>query len=53
MPIVSLARGLSLSYRREWLAKDVVAGVVLSTLLVPAGYRPARPRGTLPPRSPH
>src|SRR5207248_4598895 len=33
-----LARGLSpSSYRREWLAKDVVAGVVLSTLLVPQG----------------
>ena len=28
-----LARGLSpSSYRREWLAKDVVAGIVLSTL---------------------
>ncbi|GGL87972.1 transporter [Streptomyces fumigatiscleroticus] len=26
-----------LSYRREWLAKDVVAGVVLTTLLVPQG----------------
>jgi high affinity sulfate transporter 1 len=25
------------SYRREWLAKDVVAGVVLTTLLVPQG----------------
>src|SRR4026209_1764155 len=24
-------------YRREWLAKDVVAGVVLTTLLVPQG----------------
>src|SRR5438477_3677159 len=33
-----LARGLSpSSYRREWLAKDVVAGIVLSTLLVPQG----------------
>jgi MFS superfamily sulfate permease-like transporter len=33
-----VARGLSLSsYRREWLARDVVAGVVLSTLLVPQG----------------
>jgi len=31
-----LARGL-LPYRRDWLAKDVVAGVVLSTLLVPQG----------------
>ena len=25
------------SYRRGWLAKDVVAGVVLTTLLVPQG----------------
>ncbi|HST64038.1 MAG TPA: sulfate permease [Mycobacteriales bacterium] len=25
------------AYRREWLAKDVVAGVVLTTLLVPQG----------------
>src|SRR6476620_8177614 len=25
------------SYRREWLVKDVVAGVVLTTLLVPQG----------------
>ena len=25
------------SYRREWMAKDVVAGVVLTTLLVPQG----------------
>ena len=25
------------SYRREWLAKDVVAGLVLTTLLVPQG----------------
>ena len=33
-----LAGGLSLpSYRREWLARDVVAGIVLSTLLVPQG----------------
>src|SRR6201986_2268531 len=31
-----LARGL-LPYRREWLAKDVVAGVVLTPLLVPEG----------------
>src|ERR1700744_2080425 len=31
-----LARGLSpSSYQRKWLAKDVVAGVVVSTLLVP------------------
>src|SRR6201992_3450452 len=33
-----LARGLSPhSYRREWLIKDIVAGIVLSTLLVPQG----------------
>ena len=33
-----LARGLSpSSYRREWLARDMVAGIVLSTLLVPQG----------------
>jgi MFS superfamily sulfate permease-like transporter len=44
-----LARGLSLSsYRREWLAKDVVAGIVLSTLLVPQGMAYAELAG-LPP----
>src|SRR5207248_7988494 len=33
-----LARGLSLSpFHREWLAKDIVAGVVLVALLVPQG----------------
>src|SRR6201981_2276208 len=33
-----LARGLSLSpFHREWVAKDVVAGIVLTTLLVPQG----------------
>src|SRR5437660_5512982 len=33
-----LARGLSLSpFHREWLARDVVAGIVLTTLLVPQG----------------
>src|SRR6516162_6074333 len=38
MPMFRLARGLSLpAYRREWLARDVVAGIVLSTLLVPQG----------------
>ena len=42
-----LARGL-LSYRREWLAKDVVAGIVLSTLLVPQGMAYAELAG-LPP----
>src|SRR5215471_15092102 len=36
--MVKLARGLSLSpFHREWLAKDIVAGVVLTTLLVPQG----------------
>jgi hypothetical protein len=36
--MVGLARGLRPSgYRRVWLARDVVAGVVLSTLLVPQG----------------
>src|ERR1700759_2031843 len=44
-----VARGLSLtSYRREWLAKDIVAGVVLSTLLVPQGMAYAELAG-LPP----
>ena len=36
------------SYRREWLAKDVVAGIVLSTLLVPQGMAYAELAG-LPP----
>src|SRR6516162_4787940 len=49
MPTFRLARGLSLaSYRREWLGKDVVAGVVLSTLLVPQGMAYAELAG-LPP----
>src|SRR5499427_10664488 len=44
-----LARGLSLSpFHREWLAKDVVAGVVLTTLLVPQGMAYAELAG-LPP----
>src|ERR1700742_5024214 len=42
-----LARGL-LPYRREWLAKDVIAGIVLSTLLVPQGMAYAELAG-LPP----
>src|SRR5205809_8031847 len=42
-----LARGL-LPYRREWLTKDVVAGIVLSTLLVPQGMAYAELAG-LPP----
>src|ERR1700752_154671 len=44
-----LARGLSLSsYQRGWLAKDVVAGIVLRTLLVPQGMAYAELAG-LPP----
>jgi high affinity sulfate transporter 1 len=44
-----LARGLSLSpFHREWLAKDVVAGTVLTTLLVPQGMAYAELAG-LPP----
>src|SRR5689334_2916308 len=47
--MVKLARGLSLSpFHREWLAKDVVAGVVLTTLLVPQGMAYAELAG-LPP----
>src|SRR5258705_2978430 len=47
--MVKLARGLSLSpFHREWLAKDIVAGVVLSTLLVPQGMAYAELAG-LPP----
>src|SRR5690349_24662289 len=42
-----LAGGL-LPYRREWLARDVVAGIVLSTLLVPQGMAYAELAG-LPP----
>jgi high affinity sulfate transporter 1 len=39
MSVLSRVPGLRAvsSYRREWLAKDVVAGVVLTTLLVPQG----------------
>jgi MFS superfamily sulfate permease-like transporter len=36
------------SYRREWLAKDVIAGIVLTTLLVPQGMAYAELAG-LPP----
>ena len=36
------------SYRRQWLAKDVVAGIVLTTLLVPQGMAYAELAG-LPP----
>ena len=40
--------GTVASYRREWLAKDIVAGIVLSTLLVPQGMAYAELAG-LPP----
>ena len=40
--------GVVASYRREWLAKDIVAGIVLSTLLVPQGMAYAELAG-LPP----
>src|SRR5262245_13227317 len=36
------------TYRREWLARDVIAGIVLSTLLVPQGMAYAELAG-LPP----
>src|SRR5690349_3677969 len=42
-----LAGGL-LPYRREWLARDVVAGIALTTLLVPQGMAYAELAG-LPP----
>ncbi len=49
MQMFKLARGLSLSpFHREWLAKDIVAGVVLTTLLVPQGMAYAELAG-LPP----
>ena len=40
--------GTIASYKREWLAKDIVAGIVLSTLLVPQGMAYAELAG-LPP----
>ena len=47
--MLSIARGLTpSSYRREWLVRDVVAGVVLTTLLVPQGMAYAELAG-LPP----
>jgi len=47
--MIKLAGGLSLSsFRREWLAKDIVAGIVLTTLLVPQGMAYAELAG-LPP----
>ncbi len=36
------------SYRRNWLASDIVAGIVLTTLLVPQGMAYAELAG-LPP----
>jgi high affinity sulfate transporter 1 len=38
-PVLSAVPGLRVltSYRRQWLAKDIVAGIVLTTLLVPQG----------------
>jgi high affinity sulfate transporter 1 len=49
VPMFRLGRGLSLSpFRREWLVKDVVAGIVLTTLLVPQGMAYAELAG-LPP----
>src|SRR5690348_16620457 len=45
----TLGRGLGLSsFRREWLVKDIVAGTVLTTLLVPQGMAYAELAG-LPP----
>src|SRR5499427_4510570 len=47
--MVKLARGLSLStYEPAWLSRDVVAGLVLATLLVPQGMAYAELAG-LPP----
>ena len=44
-----LGRGLALtSFRRDWLTRDIVAGVVLTTLLVPQGMAYAELAG-LPP----
>jgi high affinity sulfate transporter 1 len=49
VPMFRLARGLiPSSYRRAWLPKDVIAGIVLSTLLVPQGMAYAELAG-LPP----
>ena len=47
--MIKLARGLSLSsFRREWAVRDLVAGTVLTTLLVPQGMAYAELAG-LPP----
>jgi MFS superfamily sulfate permease-like transporter len=50
MPLQDVAPGLRLlkTYRRHWLSKDVIAGVVLTTLLVPQGMAYAELAG-LPP----
>ncbi|HEX7162287.1 MAG TPA: SulP family inorganic anion transporter [Trebonia sp.] len=40
--------GVIASYRREWLARDIIAGVVLTTLLIPQGMAYAELAG-LPP----
>jgi high affinity sulfate transporter 1 len=50
MPLFPWLPGLQAvrSYRRQWLAKDVIAGVVLTTLLVPQGMAYAELAG-LPP----
>jgi len=50
MPVAQAVPGLRLlkAYRREWLGKDVLAGVVLTTLLVPQGMAYAELAG-LPP----
>ncbi len=47
--MVTLARGLGLSsFHRDWLIRDLVAGLVLTTLLVPQGMAYAELAG-LPP----
>ena len=50
MPLQDVAPGLRLprTYRRQWLAKDVIAAIVLTTLLVPQGMAYAELAG-LPP----
>ena len=50
--MVRLLEGVrpSTGYRREWLRKDLVAGVVLTTLLVPQGMAYAELAGLPPSR---
>jgi hypothetical protein len=48
MPGIALLR----SYKREWLPKDLIAGLVLSALLVPQGMAHAELAG-LPSRAVH